>query len=253
LKVECFGKSDVGQVREENEDSFLCREDLGLYIVADGMGGHVGGKMASSLTVNTFAELIERNINELKAGTEVMPLESSPIPRLLSMAVQDVCSRVYDKSVEQPELSGMGTTLTALIVAGDCGYLAQVGDSRAYMLREQNLVQITDDHSLVNEQVKAGLITESQAKVSRLRNIITRSVGFEKDVSVDIFALPLCPGDKLFLCSDGLSNVVAAPEIGGALLGCETGEVPSRMIDLANQRGGEDNITVVCVEVSGRG
>ncbi|MBJ80641.1 MAG: protein phosphatase [Myxococcales bacterium] len=249
MRVEVIGKSDVGLVREENEDTFLVREDLGLYMVADGMGGHVGGKMASNLTVETFAELIERNFNELRENSASAPAESSPIPRILSVAVQDVCSRVFEKSVAEPELSGMGTTLTAMLVLGDRGYFAQVGDSRAYLLRGQELVQVTDDHSLVNEQVKAGLITESQAKVSRLRNIITRSVGFEKDVSVDIFSLPLCSGDKFFLCSDGLSNVVGAAEIGGALLGYDLEAVPDRMIDLANHRGGDDNITVVCVRV----
>jgi protein phosphatase len=157
------------------------------------------------------------------------------------------CSTIYRHAQDDPELSGMGTTCTALLVRADRAFIAHVGDSRCYLQRGDKIIQITDDHSLVNEQIKAGLITREQARASRLKNIITRSVGFEKDVAVDTFALPMTVGDRILMCSDGLANFVDDTEIGLALATLSLDEVPRKMVDLANERGGDDNITVVCV------
>lgn len=237
----------MGRVREHNEDSHLIAPDVGLFVVADGMGGHLGGQAASSLAVKTVGESIHRVEAAVSEGAEVMPLESSPVPRLLADAVRAACAAIFDAAQEDPELQGMGTTVTAMVVRSGRAFIAHVGDSRCYLQRGDRIIQVTDDHSLVNEQIKAGLLTRDQARASRLKNIITRSVGFEKDVAVDTFAMPLFVGDKILMCSDGLANFVDDTEIGLALASLKLDEVPGAMINLANERGGDDNITVVCV------
>ena len=237
----------MGRVREENEDSHLIAGELGLYVVADGMGGHLGGKMASRLAVEAMNDEVEGVHHAIVEGAVVEPLEQSPVPKLLADAVRKACNRIYEAAQADPELQGMGTTVTAMLLIGDRAFIAHVGDSRCYLQRGDRIIQITDDHSLVNEQIKAGLITREQARASRLKNIITRSVGFERDVAVDTFALPVLVGDKFLICSDGLANFVDDTEIGLALATLELEEVPERMINLANERGGDDNITVVCL------
>lgn len=247
MRIRSAAKTDVGRVREKNEDSHFVSDELGLYVVADGMGGHLGGQRASSIAVKTVSEQVSANHKQLVEGAVVDPLESSPVPRMLADAVRAACAAIYEAAQDDPELQGMGTTLTSLLVQSDRAFVAHVGDSRCYLQRSDRIVQITDDHSLVNEQVKAGLITREQGRQSRLKNIITRSVGFERDVAVDTFALPLQPGDKLLMCSDGLANFVDDTEIGLALATLPIDEVPVRMVELANERGGDDNITVVCL------
>ena len=237
----------MGRVREQNEDSFLIAEDHGLYVVADGMGGHLGGQMASSLAVKTVGETVQQHKDEIQEGAMASPLEASPVPRLLAQAIREACSTIYQTAQADPELSGMGTTCTALLILADRAFIAHVGDSRCYLQRGDKIIQITDDHSLVNEQIKAGLISREQARASRLKNIITRSVGFERDVAVDTFALPVQAGDRLLMCSDGLANFVDDTEIGLALATLDLDHVPHKMVELANERGGDDNITVLCV------
>ncbi len=234
-------------MREQNEDSHLVDDGMGLFVVADGMGGHLGGKTASSLAVKTVGESVQAIHTEIVDGASVTPLESSPVPRLLADAVRSACAAIFEEAQKDVELQGMGTTVTAMMLLSQRAFIAHVGDSRCYLQRGERVIQITDDHSLVNEQIKAGLITREQARASRLKNIITRSVGFEKDVAVDTFALPLQPGDKFLMCSDGLANFVDDTEIGLALAQLSLDEVPAAMIALANERGGDDNITVVCL------
>lgn len=247
MRIFSAAETDVGRVREHNEDAHLVVEDMGLYAVADGMGGHLGGRTASRLAVDTLSKTVEENRQAILDGAVVMPLESSPVPRLLADAVRAACAAIYDAAQHDPELQGMGTTVTTVLVQGARAFVAHVGDSRCYLQREDRIIQITDDHSLVNEQIKAGLISRDQARRSRLKNIITRSVGFEKDVAVDTFALPIQNGDRFLMCSDGLANFVDDTEIGIALATLPLQDVPKAMIDLANERGGDDNITVVCI------
>lgn len=249
MNIRCAAETDTGRVREKNEDSYLVKEEFGLYVVADGMGGHVGGKMASSLSVKTVGEAVEKSFERIVDGAGVMPLASSPVPRLLADAVRAACQAVFEAAQEDPELQGMGTTVTAMLVLSQRAFLAHVGDSRCYLQRNDRVIQVTDDHSLVNEQIKAGLITPEQARSSRLKNIITRSVGFERDVAVDTFALPVQTGDKFLMCSDGLANFVDDTEIGVALSEMQLDVVPTAMVDLANERGGDDNITVICLAI----
>lgn len=246
MRIVSVAQTDVGRVREQNEDSHLVDERLGLFVVADGMGGHLGGKTASSLAVKTVGERVASAESSILEGAGVVPLETSPVPRILADAVRAACAAIFEHAQQDVELQGMGTTVTAMMLLSQRAFIAHVGDSRCYLQRGERVIQITDDHSLVNEQIKAGLITREQARASRLKNIITRSVGFERDVAVDTFALPLQAGDKFLMCSDGLANFVDDTEIGLTLAQLSLDEVPKAMIALANERGGDDNITVVC-------
>ena len=248
MQLAYSGLSDVGRVREHNEDAHLIADDIGLFVVADGMGGHLGGRTASKLAIKTFDESVRRSLPQIEEGAGAEPIASSPVPKLLAEAVRQACFAVYDEAQKKPELQGMGTTITGLLIQKDRAFIVHVGDSRCYLQRDDRIIQISDDHSLVNEQIKAGIITLEQARSSRLRNIITRSVGFEKDVAVDTFAMSLHVGDKFLVCSDGLANNVDDTEMGVALRTMAINDVPKMMIKYANDRGGDDNITVVCVE-----
>src|SRR5207253_10131230 len=173
---------------------------------------------------------------------------NTPLASALREAVEGACAAVFRTSRANPELAGMGTTCISLLVHRTKALIGHVGDSRAYLVREGDVWQLSEDHSLVNEQVRAGLLTSDEAKHSRLKNIITRSVGFEEDVLVDVMGVETRPGDKFLLCSDGLSNLVETDEIRDALQLSLLDEVPDNLIQLANERGGDDNITVVVVQ-----
>jgi len=246
--IRACGQTDVGQRRDHNEDSFLVDEPLGLFVVADGMGGHAGGGTASRLAVETIREQIQQARQEgpERFGTPG-GIEDSQVPDLLREAVEAACTRIFETAQGDPELAGMGTTVTAALVDGRTAFVAHVGDSRCYLLRDARIYQVSEDHSLVNEQLKAGAISPDEARHSRFKNIITRSVGFEQQVQVDLMGVELEAGDALLLCCDGLSNLVEDVEI---LRVAEEGpfeETPARLIALANDRGGDDNITVVVV------
>jgi serine/threonine protein phosphatase PrpC len=241
-------RTDVGMKREHNEDSFLVNEDLGLFVVCDGMGGHAGGETASRLAVQTIEkELISAKLRTDDPFASQVALAESPLAGALREAVEGACSAVFRTSRANPELAGMGTTCISLLVHGDHAILGHVGDSRAYLVRDGEVWQLSEDHSLVNEQVRAGLLTQEEAKHSRLKNIITRSVGFEEDVLVDVMGVETRAGDRFLLCSDGLSNLVETDEIRDALGHDDVAQVPEMLIQLANARGGDDNITVVAV------
>lgn len=246
MRLKSAGKTDVGMVRDHNEDSFAINEEIGLYVVADGMGGHAGGEMASSIAVQTIPEWVLSHMAEIDQWKTAAQGES-PQARILSSAIQASCRNIHEVASKNPALQGMGTTVVSVWVQNQRAVVAHVGDSRVYLSRGAHVLQVTDDHSLVNEQIKAGVITQEQARHSRFKNIITRSVGFEADVAVDCHVVELSPGDRLLLCSDGLSNFVDAPEVGGALQAFPLEEVPEKLIGLANARGGDDNITVVCL------
>src|SRR5260221_1850318 len=245
----CVAQTDVGMKREHNEDSFLVNEDLGLYVVCDGMGGHAGGETASRLAVETIErELISARLRVDDPFRSDARLADTPLAGALREAVEGACAAVFRTSRANPELAGMGTTCISLLIHGEHALVGHVGDSRAYLLRDGDVHQISEDHSLVNEQVRAGLLSEEEAKLSRLKNIITRSVGFAEDVLVDVMGVETQAGDRFLLCSDGLSNLMENDEIRDALLNNELDLVPKALIQLANERGGDDNITVVAVE-----
>jgi serine/threonine protein phosphatase PrpC len=250
FKVTGHGQTDVGMRREVNEDSFMILSSQNIFIVADGMGGHAGGQYASTITVDTVGRALARRLSaaEQKAG----PGGSVNIAAVMEEAIREACAQVFDTARERPELTGMGSTVTAMLVYGDKAWFGHVGDSRAYLVRAGKIHQVTEDHSLVQEQVAAGLITAEQAKVSVMRNIITRSIGFERDVKVDVGAVPLERGDKFVLCSDGLTGHVEDDEILQLVETNDRRRVPGILIRLANERGGEDNSSVILATVIGR-
>jgi protein phosphatase len=254
LKIEARGLTDVGQRRDHNEDAYLVDEDLGLFVVADGMGGHAGGATASRLAVETMQAAVRHAKEaEPEAFRPVEgPAEESPLPDVLREAVEEACAVIFRAAQADPELAGMGTTATAALVDGRTAYVAHVGDSRCYLLREGRIYQVSEDHSLVNEQLKAGAITEDEAKHSRFKNIITRSVGFEQQVQVDLMGVELEAGDRLVICCDGLSNLVEDAEILEIVEASELDAAPGRLVALANDRGGDDNITVVVIRAGER-
>ena len=242
-------RTDVGMKREHNEDSYLVNEDLGLYVVCDGMGGHAGGETASRLAVQTIErEMMSARLRKDDPFSSTAALPETPLAAALREAVEGACAAVFRTSRANPELAGMGTTCISLLINDAKAIVGHVGDSRAYLVRDGEVHQLSDDHSLVNEQVRAGLLSADEAKHSRLKNIITRSVGFEEDVLVDVLGVETLPGDRFLLCSDGLANLVENDEIRDYLIQNDLDEVPRKLIQLANERGGDDNITVVAVQ-----
>jgi serine/threonine protein phosphatase PrpC len=248
MKLLSWGLSDVGRKREHNEDSYLIVPECGLFAVADGMGGHAAGDRASSLAV----EILEREIRAMDRFNTIPlgPSAESPPARELREAARLASRTIYDLAETNPQLTGMGTTLTALLFNSNRAYLAHVGDSRAYLYRDDRLEQITEDHSWIEEQVKAGFMTAAEAQESSLRHIITRSVGFERDVDVDLIAIPVLLGDCFVICSDGLSNYLGLEDLRRYLNQAYYSEIPQLLVDAANARGGDDNISVLLVYVA---
>ena len=250
MRITSCGMTDVGVKRTNNEDNFLINDELQLFVCCDGMGGHAGGEFASAIAVNTVEEVlssVELRPEDLGADPDDGPVEL--VREKLRYAVRLAGKRIYDKAQAEPEYKGMGTTALALLVEGGNAYVAHVGDSRGYLVREGRIEQLTEDHSLVNEKIKAGLLTPEEAKNHKLKNIITRSLGYMEDVEIDIAVQAVRRGDHFVLCSDGLSNLVETAEIGETTLDNGPQEACRRMIELACERGGDDNITVVIARV----
>ncbi len=249
-KVVSAGQTDVGRKRSHNEDSYLIDDEIHLYVVADGMGGHAGGGTASRIAVETIDRELRSSWQSRDSAFRARAtLQDSPLPEVLRGAVEKACFAIFSAAQDDPRLQGMGTTVISLLVKDDHALFAHVGDSRAYLVRGDLIQQISEDHSLVNEQIKAGMITAEEAKHSRYKNIITRSVGFEEEVQVDVMGLVTEPGDTFILCSDGLANMVEDHELRDLVLKYPLKELPQRLIDLANERGGDDNITAIVVRV----
>lgn len=244
-----WGATDVGRKRERNEDSFFVDDDLQLYIVADGMGGHLGGGMASRMAVATISTLVRKLIDDPDGTLEDagVPLQNQDPRSVLRYAIQAASKEIYARSIKDPGLRGMGTTVVVLWFCGGKVYLANVGDSRGYLVRSDQLKQITTDHSLVGEQMRAGLLTEKDAKASKMKNVITRSVGFQASVEVDIEMRMPQDGDVYLLCSDGLTNLVPDPALHETIKSSPVAETCRGLVALANRNGGDDNITAVLV------
>ncbi len=250
MRITSCGITDLGRKRTNNEDNYLINDELGLYLVADGMGGHAGGEFASQIAVNTVEEVFAN----LGAATIPPALVDEITPddltrERLEYAIRLAGRRIYEKALDEPEYRGMGTTALALYAQKDKAFISHVGDSRGYRLRGETIEQLTEDHSLVNEQIKAGLITPETAKTHRLKNIITRSLGYQEEVEVDTRIEQLVEGDIFLLCSDGLSNMVEEDEMLEILTRCHFQEAPWRLVEMANDRGGDDNITVVLTRI----
>lgn len=246
MKIEARGATDVGRVRQVNQDSYLIDLNDMIFVVADGMGGHAGGEVASRLCIEEIGHFLRDHGVMLKESGRRHP--DPRISSLLNEAINHASTKVYEKALEEPDLKGMGTTSTMLKIVAGHAYCAHVGDSRLYLIREGFIYQITFDHSLVNEQLRAGLITREQARTHDRKNVITRSVGYQEHEDVDTVSFDTQPGDVLVLSSDGLHGKLTDEEISRLCgeLGCDAVD---RLIDQANVRGGEDNITVVVVRI----
>lgn len=240
MNLSAWWRTDKGLKRENNQDTFLINESLGLFIVADGMGGHSGGEVASQLAVKTTEEFVFQNASKF------------PSSRDLITQAYSVASRKIYEMAHQPgsELAGMGTTMVLLYAKDQSFFIGNVGDSRVYLHREPHLWQLTEDHSLINEHIRAGTLTEAQIKTFANKNVITRSVGYESEVQADILERPVTVGDRFLLCSDGLSSLVNDDEICQILNQKKGHEVVDECVARALQKGGDDNVTVVLVEVT---
>ena len=238
VRLRWGGATDVGQLRSVNQDSMLLGPDV--FVVADGMGGHQGGEVASALAIDAIQAVAER-------------LPGAAVTELIT-AVQDANDTVFERSVQDPSLTGMGTTLVAIAAVVEGGEeriaIVNVGDSRAYRFSDGHLQQITEDHSLVAELVRDGRISEEEAAVHPQRNIVTRALGIEEHIPVDDFQVLPHVGDRYLLCSDGLTNEVAEDDIAAVLRTVENpDEAAQELVRRANEHGGRDNITVVIVDV----
>lgn len=247
FKVDATGITDVGRVRASNQDSMLVDKDLELFIVADGMGGHAGGEIASRICIEQIQNEVKAKFFQLLDQSKKIHPDASLMSGLAN-AINYASSRIYEHSLEDPSLRGMGTTATVVKIVGDYAYCAHVGDSRFYLIRKGLIYQLSFDHSLVNEQVRAGILTPEEAEVHHLKNVITRSVGYQEEEDVDTICTRLEAGDYLLMCSDGLHGKVGDAEI--SKITSDKGlSAAQELLDLANERGGEDNITVVIIEM----
>lgn len=247
-----FAKSDIGRKRPQNEDCFLADPSLGLYIVCDGMGGGNAGEVASRMAIEIILTHVQSPADAGTGETEADDPNLTPATNQLAHAIRAANAAVFRASWEQPKYAGMGTTVAAARLSGHSLSIAHVGDSRVYLIREGAIQALTADHSWVAEQVAQGYMTEEEAERSPRRNIVTRALGVESTVGIDVTEMPVFTGDLLLLCSDGLTRDVRCGDIlrtledDGSLH-----EKTDRLISLANEAGGEDNITVMLVTVDG--
>lgn len=227
----------------------LFDDELGLYIVADGVGGNAKGEVASAESVELVHSWVKRWRKTLNAHVaDPTPENSGLVRRLLESAVQSACYMVFGMGQLDPRQKGMSSTLSSLLISADTAYIAQVGDSRVYLCRDGKTAQLTEDHTLVNFRLKLGLITAEEAANSPGKNVITRAVGHQDYVEVDTLDLEIEPGDRFMLCSDGLHGYLLDGELDDMMKG-DRDAVTSRFIEMANERGGRDNITVVVCDV----
>ncbi|MGB7848969.1 MAG: Stp1/IreP family PP2C-type Ser/Thr phosphatase [Candidatus Acidiferrum sp.] len=254
MQIVSSGVTDVGRVRTNNEDSFRIVEPLNLFILSDGMGGEAHGEIASSMAVETVEKYCSGPRESIEnSGARLSSTASNnwmPQTKLLQKAVLQANLNIYQSAQEHPEQRGMGATLTAGWINENKLSVAHVGDSRAYLLRTGSLQQLTNDHSLVAEQVRRGILTPQQAEESEMQSVLLRALGANPEVEVEIDEFGLMPRDVLLFCSDGLTRMVTEPEIAGSLQ-AETDTLSSaqKLIGLANERGGLDNVTVIVARV----
>ena len=240
-----FGSSNIGKIRKDNQDSYLfdtLNDNIGFAVVCDGMGGPGGGKTASSIAVNSFAKFM----SELSNTTDEKNIKAT-----FQKAIDCANKEIYNKSLSDESLKGMGTTLVSSVIINDSGYFVNIGDSRVYLIRDGVIRRISHDHSAVQQLVDNGMLTESQARNHPNKNIITRALGVEQNISFDFFTEKIFKDDMVLLCSDGITNYIDDLEIPFEAVkqknNIET--IPQKLIELANSRGGADNSTVVIIKV----
>jgi serine/threonine protein phosphatase PrpC len=249
MEVKAFGLSHVGRQRQHNEDAFLVEANAKLFLVADGMGGHAAGEIASRIAVETISEFILHTEEDEGTWPHAYDEHLKRSTNRLMAALKLANTRVLEAMRKDARLRGMGTTVVASLVDGDTVSVAHVGDSRAYLIRSAQLSRITNDHSWVFEQVQAGMLTEAEAERHPLRNVITRALGGALSVAPDASEIECRAGDIYLLCSDGLTGMLPEEQILRVLTEHEDLEAACNLlIDQANERGGYDNVTAVLVK-----
>ena len=253
--VRFHATTDVGRVREHNEDNFLIDKRLGLFIVADGMGGHAAGEVASALAVRTIHEEVKKARAIVEGfGTPGTTVSARDILALLEHAVQHASARIHAEAESDPQKRGMGTTVSAMLLSGHTGFVAHAGDSRVYMVRDGKVQQLTEDHTVESELVRRGKLSKEQiAKVAQ-KNAITRAVGVYERVEVDTLLVETVPGDAFLVCSDGLHGYLqdGGEELVGFFADAEA-DASRALVDYANSRGGKDNVTALVIRIGESG
>lgn len=240
VQFSCAGRTDVGIVRSGNEDNYLMIPDRAVFIVADGMGGHAAGEVASEMAVHIISE----ELGDVRGSGEDVAADR------MREAIRQANASIFERTLTEHDKRGMGTTATAMVLNGQRYLIGQVGDSRAYLLREQQLVQLTKDHSYVQEQVDAGYLSPEEARTHPYSNVITRCVGANNDVAPDMYVGAVREGDFYLLASDGLTGMLDDPELHALLMASsEPQSLVDSLISEANERGGLDNITVIVIRV----
>lgn len=253
--LEVIRITDVGQRRDHNEDSVASDLEIGLLVLADGMGGYKAGEVASEIAVLTIVADLKESMQALEPGHVDAVSGMQAESQLVLNAVDYANASIYAVSQAQPQCAGMGTTLAMALFTNDKLLAGHIGDSRIYRYREQSLLQMTTDHSLLQEQLKFGLITPEQAKVSGNKNLVTRALGVDAEVVLELHQHDVEVGDIYLLCSDGLTDLVEDTEIS-ALLGilhakvADLKSVANRLVQAANDNGGKDNISVILARVN---
>jgi len=251
MKIAYHALTDVGRKRKGNEDSLFLNPDQNLFIVADGMGGHAAGEVASKMAVEAINEFVT-----LTGGDDDITWPFGLDENIsydgnrLKTAIKYANRKVLEATREKSEYEGMATTVAAVLVDGETANLAHVGDSRVYLMRDGTLKQLTSDHSWVNEQIQSGVLSADQARGHPLRNVVTRALGGKPDLQVDMQVHKMQAGDVLLLCSDGLTTMLPDDEIHEVLEGSQ-GDIKraaQELVTAANEKGGEDNITVVLIQ-----
>ena len=251
LHIEAGARTDLGRVRKNNEDYYSIDSSLQLYVLSDGMGGEAHGEVASQLAVQTILTHCRQAENSRTTPIfgESSPDVSERTNRLAS-AIHLANRKVFETAASNAEQKGMGATIVAAWVEAQRLSLAHVGDSRAYLLRAGSMDQLTSDHSLVAEKVRVGILTPQEADASEMQSVLTRAVGTNSTVQVDTDEQALLVGDSVLLCSDGLTRMVTDPEIASTLLTSTSAqESADRLVDLANDNGGVDNVSVIVLRV----
>ena len=253
MEIKHWAATDVGRKRSQNEDNFLIDKNLNLFVVADGMGGHASGEVASAIAVHTIRDVVFAERDLLTSHAEIDSTAQMELCTLLEYAVHHASAQIFRKAQQEPEKRGMGTTVVALLIIGQRGFIAYVGDSRIYLSRNGVIYPLTEDHSLMNELIRSGKVRADEFAVSpyaNFKNAMTRAVGVYEHVEVDILDFEILPGDAFLLCSDGLYDYLDDAEITSNLALTNIEDIPGRFIDLANSRGGKDNVTALVVQVS---
>jgi len=252
--IRFYAATDVGKIRDHNEDNFLVDKKLALFVVADGMGGHAAGEVASAIAVRAVHEEIKTEKDLLlQYAMDPSDVSKRDISALMEFSVQRACAKIHEEAQSDIQKRGMGTTMSALLIAGQQGFIAHVGDSRIYLLRGGKVQQITEDHTVYNELIKRGKLTRDQIEKVAQKNAITRAVGVYERVEVDTLVLELLPSDTFLLCSDGLHGYLEDADELATQMAIDSAEGGKALITLANERGGKDNVTTVIVKVGDEG